>query len=125
MNRCRTSLGILVCLVVLCSISLGFLRFHCMTMVQDIDALTDAVASGNPVQIQDACAVLEHSWESFHTAARVFGDSRKTDAMQEILAELPPMLQTSHTLTLPELARLRFLVQEFYTEEIPWLHNIF
>lgn len=124
MNHCKTSVGILIGLILLCISSLMILKSRSETYLAIIDQLETTFQTGS---VEDTLVVydrLESELEKYHNITGLFVNGTELDEMQEIVASLKPMILANQKNTSAEIARLRMLVQNLYEEELPELWNI-
>lgn len=124
MNRCKTSVGILISLILLCISSLMILKSQSEAYLEIINQLEITYQTGSTEETLLVCDRLEAGLENYHNITGLFVNGTELDEIREIVFELKPMILASQKNTLAEITRLRLLVQNIYEEEFPELWHI-
>jgi len=124
MNRIRTSIAILIVIILLCISSSMIVEHECRILSDSIDEVVKNIENGDNEQAAENAHRLEEQWKKSRKHLSFFVNLSCLESAEEYAVSIRPMLEADCDEAVSQSEIFEQKLRQICRREIPYIYNI-
>ena len=124
MNRIRTSIAILITIIILCISSSLIINYECRKLSDSLGEVIISIKSGNNEQAAEDALKLEDQWNSSRKLLSLFVNLSCLESADEYAVSIRPMIEADCDEAASQSEMFKHKLRQICRREMPYIYNI-